>query len=238
MIERYTREAMGKIWQDENRFGKWLEIEILACEAWEKKGVIPEKAVEVIKKKADFNVDRILEIEETTRHDVIAFLTCVAEYVGPESRYIHYGMTSSDILDTTISLQLVEASDILLDGLKKLADVFKRLAIEHKNTVMIGRSHGIHAEPTTFGLKMALYYEETKRNIERLEQARENICVGQVSGPVGTFSNVDPCIEEYVCEKLGLKPAKVSTQIIQRDRHAQYLTTLAVISSSIEKFAV
>jgi adenylosuccinate lyase len=237
MIERYTRPVMGAIWSEDNKFKKWLDIEVLAVEAWSELGIIPKDAVKTIKEKADFNIKRINEIEAETHHDVIAFLTSVAEFVGPDSRYIHYGMTSSDILDTCLSIQMKEAGEILLDDLNKLAEVFKKAAGKYKGIPMIGRSHGVHAEPTTFGLKMALYYSETLRNIERMEQAITTISVGQISGPVGTFSNVDPFVEEYVCEKLGLKPANVSTQVIQRDRHAQFLSTLAIIGSSLEKFA-
>lgn len=238
MIERYTRPEMGKIWEDEFKFSTWLKIEILACEARAEMGEIPNADVEIIKSKANFNVARILEIEEETKHDVIAFLTNVAEYVGPESRHIHYGMTSSDILDTTLSVQMKEAGNILLEDLFKLKEVLKRRANEHKRTVCVGRSHGIHAEPTTYGLKFALWYEEVKRNIKRLESAIEVISVGQISGAVGTFDHLSPKVEEYVCQKLELKPAPVSTQVIQRDRHAEYLSTLAIVGASLEKIAV
>ncbi|MBI1932098.1 MAG: adenylosuccinate lyase [Ignavibacteriales bacterium] len=238
MIERYTRPEMGKIWEDEFKFSTWLKIEILACEARAEMGEIPNADVEIIKSKANFNVARILEIEEETKHDVIAFLTNVAEYVGPESRHIHYGMTSYDILDTTLSVQMKEAGNILLEDLFKLKEVLKRRANEHKRTVCVGRSHGIHAEPTTYGLKFALWYEEVKRNIKRLESAIEVISVGQISGAVGTFDHLSPKVEEYVCQKLELKPAPVSTQVIQRDRHAEYLSTLAIVGASLEKIAV
>lgn len=238
MISRYTLPEMGKIWEDEFKFNTWLQIEILACEARAESGEIPKKDVEVIKSKAKFDISRILKIEETTKHDVIAFLTNVAEYVGPESRHIHYGMTSSDILDTTLSFQMKTAGELLLKRLLKLKDELKNRAIEHKNTVCIGRSHGIHAEPSTMGLKFALWFEETKRNIVRLKNSIENISVGQISGAVGTFEHLSPKVEEYVCEKLGLKPAPVSTQIIQRDRHAEFLTTLAIIAASLEKIAI
>ena len=238
MIERYTRPEMGKIWEDEFKFSTWLKIEILACEARAEMGEIPNADVEIIKSKANFNVARILEIEEETKHDIIAFLTNVAEYVGPESRHIHYGMTSSDILDTTLSVQMKEAGNILLEDLFKLKEVLKRRANEHKRTVCVGRSHGIHAEPTTYGLKFALWYEEVKRNIKRLESAIEVISVGQISGAVGTFDHLSPKVEEYVCQKLELKPAPVSTQVIQRDRHAEYLSTLAIVGASLEKIAV
>ncbi len=238
MIERYSRDVMKKIWTDENKYQKWLDIEIAACEAWNKLGEIPDKSLENIKKKANFNVDRILEIEKEVKHDVIAFLTCVAEYVGEDSRFIHKGLTSSDILDTSFSLLLKEAGNILLKDLEIFKDTIKNRAFEHKYTVMIGRSHGIHAEPITFGFKLAVWYEETKRNIERLKKAIDVISVGKISGAVGTFANVPPQVEEYVCKKLGLKPAPVSTQIIQRDRYAEFFTTLGIIASSFEKFAV
>jgi len=229
---------MGKIWEDEFRFATWLKIEVLACEAREELGEIPEEDVDIIKAKANFDVERILEIEEETKHDVIAFLTNVAEYVGPESRHIHYGMTSSDILDTTLSYQMKTAGEILLGDLTKFKKILKTRALEHKNTLCVGRSHGIHAEPTTYGLKFALWYEEAKRNIKRLEAAIETISVGQISGAVGTFDHLSPKVEEYVCEKMGLKPAPVSTQVIQRDRHAEFLSTLAIIGASLEKIAV
>lgn len=238
MIERYTLPEMGKIWQEKFKLGTWLKIEILACEARSKMGEIPEKDVDVIKAKADFDVKRVLEIEETTKHDVIAFLTNVAEYVGPESRHIHYGMTSSDILDTTLSYQMKTAGELLLKRLNELKAALKTRALEHKYTLCVGRSHGIHAEPTTMGLKFALWYEETKRNIKRLESAVDEISVGQISGAVGTFEHLSPKVEEYVCEKMGLKPAPVSTQVIQRDRHAQFMTTLAVIGATLEKIAI
>ena len=238
MIKRYTLPEMGKIWEDEFRFSTWLKIEVLACEARVELGEIPKADVEVIKKKANFNVERILEIEEETKHDVIAFLTNVAEYVGPESRHIHYGMTSSDILDTTLSYQMKAAGEILLENLNNFKAALRKRAREHKNTVCVGRSHGIHAEPTTYGLKFALWYEEAKRNIKRLESAIETISVGQISGAVGTFDHLSPKVEEYVCEKMGLKPASVSTQVIQRDRHAEFLSTLAIIGASLEKIAV
>lgn len=238
MIDRYTLPEMGKIWKDEFKYQTWLNIEILACEARANLGEIPMKDVEVIKSKANFEVKRILEIEETTKHDVIAFLTNVAEFVGPESRHIHYGMTSSDILDTTLSYQMKTAGELLMKRLLELKSVLKTRALEHKNTICIGRSHGIHAEPTTMGLKFALWYEETKRNITRLENAIKSISVGQISGAVGTFEHLSPKVEEYVCDKMGLSPAPVSTQVIQRDRHAEFLTTLAVIGATLEKIAI
>lgn len=237
MIERYTRKEMGKIWEDEFKYSTWLRIEILACEARARLGEIPKADVEVIKAKAKFDVKKILEIEETTQHDVIAFLTNVAEYVGPESRHIHYGMTSSDILDTTLSYQMKTAGEHILLGLLELKKVLKERALEHRMTLCIGRTHGIHAEPTTMGLKFALWYEEIKRNICRMKRAVEVISVGQISGAVGTFDHLTPKVEEYVCEKMGLKPAPVSTQVIQRDRHAEYLATLAIVGGTLEKIA-
>lgn len=238
MIERYTLPEMGKIWEDKFKFDTWLKIEILACEARAEMGEIPKLDVEIIKLKANFDVKRILEIEETTKHDVIAFLTNVAEYVGPESRHIHYGMTSSDILDTTLSFQMKSAGELLLKRLHDLKNALKQRALEHKNTVCVGRSHGIHAEPTSMGLKFALWFEETKRNIERLKRATEIISVGQISGAVGTFEHLSPTVEEFVCNKVGLKPAPVSTQVIQRDRHAEFLTTLAIIGATLEKISI
>jgi adenylosuccinate lyase len=215
MIERYTLPEMGKIWRDEFKFKTWLKIEILACEARSEMGEIPKEDVEIIKQKANFDVKRVLEIEETTKHDVIAFLTNVAEYVGPASRHIHYGMTSSDILDTTLSYQMKTAGELLLRRLNELKGILRERAIEHKNTLCVGRSHGIHAEPTTMGLKFALWFEETKRNITRLENAVKSISVGQISGAVGTFEHLSPKVEEYVCRKMDLSPAPVSTQVIQ-----------------------
>jgi adenylosuccinate lyase len=209
MIERYTLPGMGKIWEDKFKFETWLKIEILACEARSNMGEIPAKDVDIIKAKANFDIKRVLEIEETTKHDVIAFLTNVGEYVGPESRHIHYGMTSSDILDTTLSYQMKTAGKLLLNRLEELKQALKKRALEHKNTLCVGRSHGIHAEPTTMGLKFALWYEETKRNIKRLKDAVDEISVGQISGAVGTFEHLSPKVEAYVCEKMGLKPAPV-----------------------------
>ncbi len=238
MIERYTLPEMGKIFEDEFKFSTWLKIEILACEARAKLGEIPAGAVKIIKDKAKFDVKRILEIEETTKHDVIAFLTNVAEYVGEESRHIHYGMTSSDILDTTLSYQMKTAGELLLKSLNDFKKVLKRKALEHKHTICIGRSHGIHAEPTSMGLKFALWYEETKRNIRRLQNSIASISVGQISGAVGTFEHLSPKVEEYVCKKMGLQPASVSTQVIQRDRHAEFLSSIAIIGSTLEKISV
>ncbi|MEW6189438.1 MAG: adenylosuccinate lyase [Actinomycetota bacterium] len=237
MIDRYCLPRMKAVWNVKNKYQKWLEIEILACEAQAKLGKIPEAALREIKAKARFDPERIDDIERETRHDVIAFLTNVAEHVGPASRFIHYGMTSSDILDTGLALQMVEAAGILIEDIQKLMDVLKRRAIEHKDTVMIGRTHGIHAEPITFGFKLALWIFEMKRNLRRLKSARETIRYGKISGTVGTYANVDPYVEEYVCNKLGLRPAQISTQILQRDRHAEFLTTLGIIASSLDKFA-
>ena len=237
MIGRYTRPEMAHIWQDENKFRIWLEIEILACEAQAELGVIPGDAVQIIREKARFDIPRIEEIEREVKHDVIAFLTNVGEHVGRESRYIHLGMTSSDVLDTCLAVQMKQSGEFLLGGLEKLADVLARRAKEFKMTIMVGRTHGIHAEPTTFGLKLALWYDETRRNIERLKSAVDRISVGQVSGAVGTFEHLSPSIEEYVCRKLGLNPAPVSTQVLQRDRHAEFMCVLALIGSSLEKFA-
>jgi adenylosuccinate lyase len=237
MIARYTRPAMGRIWEEHNKFQIWLDIEILACEAQAENGVIPREAVEVIRSKASFDVARIEEIEREVKHDVIAFLTSVGEHVGPEARYIHLGMTSSDVLDTCLAVQMKQAGEILLGGLGKLSDVLARRAKEFKNTVMVGRTHGIHAEPTTFGLKLALWLDETRRNIDRLRSAVDRISVGQISGAVGTFEHLSPAVEEFVCARLGLTPAPVSTQILQRDRHAEYMTVLALAGSSLEKFA-
>ncbi|MFZ4621880.1 MAG: adenylosuccinate lyase [Bacteroidota bacterium] len=237
MIARYTRPEMGAIFTDDNRYAIWLEIELLACEAQAELGAVPKESVKTIREKAKFDIERINQIEAEVKHDIIAFLTSVGEFVGPDSRFIHLGMTSSDVVDTALSVQMKQAGEILLKDLVALRDVLARRAKEFKMTVMIGRSHGIHAEPTTFGLKLALWYDETKRNIKRLESAIATISVGQISGAVGTFAHLSPKVEEYVCEKLGLKPAPVSTQVIQRDRHAEFLTTLAVIGSSLDKFA-
>ena len=237
MIERYSRPEMAEIWSDQNKFATWLKVEILACEALAELGEIPKEAVENIKEKANFDRARILELEETVKHDVIAFLTNVAEYVGPDSRYIHLGMTSSDLLDTALASLMRQAGGLLLDGLKGLRKVLGERAVEFKKTVCIGRSHGIHAEPTTLGLKLALWHDEVGRGIERLERAIETISVGKISGAVGTFAHINPWVESYVCAKLDLKPAPVSTQIVQRDRHAEFLGTLALIAASLEKFA-
>jgi len=237
MIERYTLPAMGAIWSEKNKLNNWLKIEIAACEAWAGLGKIPPEAVKVIQEKAHFEVERIQEIEAEVRHDVIAFLTNVGEYVGDESKYIHLGMTSSDILDTGLAMQMRDSVDLILEKLGTLKNIVAALAKQYKYTLCIGRTHGVHGEPTTFGLKMALWFSEIERDIERLQQAREVIAYGAISGAVGNFAHLDPRVEEYVCAKIDLKCCPVSTQVIQRDRHAQFMTTLAVIGSSIEKMA-
>ncbi|MBW1816762.1 MAG: adenylosuccinate lyase [Deltaproteobacteria bacterium] len=238
MISRYTRPEMGRIWEDQNRYAKWLEVELAACEAMAEEGLIPRDALQTILEKADFSVDRILEIEAQTKHDVIAFLTNVEEYVGPDSRFIHMGLTSSDVLDTSLALLLKEAMEMIIGDVRDIMAVLKKRAMEHKKTVMIGRSHGIHAEPITFGLKLALWYAEMERNLTRLTDAKDVISCGKLSGAVGTFANVSPGVEALACEKLGLKPAPISNQIVQRDRHAQYFTSLAVLAGTLEKIAV
>ncbi|MBN2908246.1 adenylosuccinate lyase [Polycladomyces sp. WAk] len=238
MIERYTRPEMKEIWNDENRYRAWLEVEILACEAWAELGVIPKEDVEKIRQNARIDIGRILEIEKDTRHDVVAFTRAVAETLGPESKWVHYGLTSTDVVDTALSYLLLQANRILLKDIDHFLDVLKRKALEHKETVMMGRTHGVHAEPTTFGLKMALWYAEMKRNRDRFVWAMEEVRVGKISGAVGTYANIDPFVEQYVCDKLGLKPAPISTQTLQRDRHAEYMATLALIATSLEKFAV
>lgn len=237
MIDRYTLPEMGSVWDGRNKFQKMLDVEIYASEAMAEMGKIPQEAFEEIKTKASFDIKRIEEIEAVTRHDVIAFLTAVGEEVGDASKYIHMGMTSSDVLDTALSAQMKEAAELLLARLRKLRDVLAEKAVKHKDTLMVGRTHGIHAEPITFGLKMALWTMEMDRCIERLIKAKEIISVGKISGAVGTFANIDPRVEEHVCRRLELKPALVSTQIIQRDRHAEFLTTLALIGCSLDKFA-
>ncbi|NIM98914.1 MAG: adenylosuccinate lyase [candidate division Zixibacteria bacterium] len=237
MIERYTTPRMKFLWSDQNKFQKWLDIEVLACEGMANLGVIPKSDARKIRKKAKFDVKRIEKIEEKTKHDVVAFLANVAENLGEESKYIHFGMTSSDILDTTLSLLMREAGQVILKDLRELSKSIKKRALEFKHQPMIGRTHGVHAEPVTLGLKFALWFTELQRHIQRLERAIEVISVGKVSGAVGTFSNLHPEVEEYVCRKLKLKPAPISSQIIQRDRHGEFLCTLALIASSIEKFA-
>ena len=238
MIERYTRPEMGAIWTEENKYKAWLEVEIVACEAWSELGIIPKEDVAAIRQNATFSIDRIHEIEQETRHDVVAFTRTVSESLGAEKKWVHYGLTSTDVVDTAQSYLLKQANEILLKDLEAFIEILKNKAIEHKNTIMMGRTHGVHAEPTTFGLKMALWYEEMKRNLERFKAAADGIRVGKLSGAVGTYANIDPFVEEYVCKKLGLEPAPVSTQTLQRDRHAHYLSVLSLIATSIEKFAV
>ena len=241
MIPRYSRPEMAAIWEPANRFAIWLRIEILACEAWAELGVVPKDAVAEIKAKATFDmaelVPRIDEIERRTRHDVVAFTEAVAERVGPAARYIHLGLTSSDVLDTCLACQMRQAADLLLRDTAALEAALAELAVRHKDTVMIGRTHGIHAEPTTFGLKLAMWLMEVRRATERLTRAREVVSYGKLSGAVGTFANVPPQVEEYVCAKLGLEPEPISTQIIQRDRHAEYLAVIGIVGSSLDKFA-
>ncbi|KGT38067.1 adenylosuccinate lyase [Weizmannia sp. CD-2023] len=237
MIERYTRPEMGAIWTDENKYKAWLEVEILACEAWAELGEIPKADVQKIRENARFDVERILEIEQETRHDVVAFTRAVSESLGEERKWVHYGLTSTDVVDTALSYLIKQANEIIEKDLERFIEILKQKAIEHKYTVMMGRTHGVHAEPTTFGLKMALWHEEMKRNLERFRQAADGIRYGKLSGAVGTYANIDPFVEQYVCGKLGLKPAPISTQTLQRDRHAYYIATLSLIATSIEKFA-
>ncbi|MEK4817729.1 adenylosuccinate lyase [Priestia sp. FSL R5-0680] len=238
MIERYTRPEMAAIWTEENKFKAWLEVEILACEAWSELGHIPKEDVKLIRQNASFDINRINEIELETRHDVVAFTRAVSETLGEERKWVHYGLTSTDVVDTALSYLLKQANEILLSDVERFVEVLKEKAQEHKYTVMMGRTHGVHAEPTTFGLKMGLWYEEMKRNLERLKRAAAEVEFGKMSGAVGTFANIDPFVEKYVCEKLGISPAPVSTQTLQRDRHAHYMSVLALIATSIEKFAV
>jgi len=238
MIERYTRPQMGQIWSEKNKYQTWLQVELCACEAMAYYEIIPKEAVETIKERAQFSVERIEEIEKETRHDVIAFLTNVAEHVGPDARYIHMGMTSSDVLDTSMAIRLKQAGEMILDGCDSLMDAIKEQALAHKNTVMIGRSHGIHAEPITFGLKLAVWYAEMERNRKRCENAIDSVSAGMISGAVGTYANIPKKVEVFVCEKLGLTPVKASTQIIQRDRYAEFFSTLAILAATIEKIAV
>ena len=237
MIDRYTHPEMGNIWTLENEFRTMLKVEILACEAMNKLGIVPDEALKDIQTKADFRLDRIKEIEAVTNHDVIAFLTNVAEYVGDASKYIHKGLTSSDVKDTALCYMTVQSADLIMRHLENFHEILRRRAAEFKYTVMIGRTHGIHAEPMTFGMKFLLWSAEIERNIERLKQAREMMAVGKLSGAVGTYSNIDPFVEKYVCEKLELTPVRLATQVIQRDRHAHFMTTLAIIGSSLDKMA-
>ncbi|EDO1182446.1 TPA: adenylosuccinate lyase [Listeria innocua] len=238
MLERYTRKEMGNIWTEQNRYQAWLEVEILACEAWAELGDIPKEDVKKIRANAKFDVDRIHEIELETRHDVVAFTRSVSESLGEERKWVHYGLTSTDVVDTANSYLLKQANEILRKDLENFIAVIGEKAKEHKYTVTMGRTHGVHAEPTTFGLKLALWYEEMKRNLERFNFAADGVEFGKISGAVGTYANIDPFVEAYVCEKLGTTPAPISTQTLQRDRHAEYLATLALIATSVEKFAV
>jgi len=237
MIERYTRPEMGAIWTEQNKYQAWLEVEILACEAWAELGDIPKEDVAKIRENASFDVDRILEIEKETRHDVVAFTRAVSETLGEERKWVHYGLTSTDVVDTALSFLIKQANDILRKDIMNFIDIIAAKAKEYKHTVMMGRTHGVHAEPTTFGLKLALWYEEMKRNLERFEAAAKVIETGKMSGAVGTYANIDPRVEQYVCDKLGLTASPISTQTLQRDRHAQYFGALALIATSIEKFA-
>ena len=238
MIKRYSTEDMSRIWSDENKFNTWKIVELAVVQVMSDKGIIPEDSCKIIHEKANFNVDRVLEIEKTTRHDVIAFLTNLSENIGPDARFLHMGMTSSDLLDTSLALQCKEAGEIILEKLNKFSNVLKSNAVKYKETFQIGRSHGVHAEPITFGLKNALWCEEIKRGIVRWQNALKNISVGQISGAVGTYQHIDPEIETLVCEKLGLEIETVSNQVIQRDHHAEYLVSLALIGASIEKISI
>ncbi|MFC05485.1 adenylosuccinate lyase [Listeria monocytogenes] len=238
MLERYTRKEMGNIWTEQNRYQAWLEVEILACEAWAELGDIPKEDVAKIRANAKFDVDRVHEIELETRHDVVAFTRSVSESLGAERKWVHYGLTSTDVVDTANSYLLKQANEILRKDLENFIAIIGEKAKEHKYTVTMGRTHGVHAEPTTFGLKLALWYEEMKRNLERFNFAADGVEFGKISGAVGTYANIDPFVEAYVCEKLGTTPAPISTQTLQRDRHAEYLATLALIATSVEKFAV
>lgn len=238
MIPRYTRPEMEKIWNERNEWQTMLDVEIAACEANAALGRIPKEAVAVIKEKADFDVERIHEIDREINHDIIAFLSAVAEYVGDDAKYIHMGLTSTDVKDTGLNVQVKQASDVILKDLEKLAEVLKRRAVEFKHVPTIGRTHGVHAEPTTFGLKLLLWYSATLRNIERMKQAAATMCVGKLSGAVGTYADIDPYVEEYVCKKLGLQPEPVATQVVQRDHHAAYIATLGVIAGTLSQIAL
>ena len=238
MIDRYTLPRMKTIWATEHKLETWLRIERLVCEALAQQGEIPKSALPDIRKKVKIDVQRMEEIEAVVKHDVIAFLEMISEQIGPQARYLHQGLTSSDILDTSLSVLMVEAADLIIEGLERLRKVLKQRAFEFKETVMVGRSHGVHGEPITFGLKLTLWYAETERNLERMRRSREEVRYGKLSGAMGTFAHLPPSVEEYVCQRLGLKPAPISSQILQRDRHAQYLTTLALLASSIEKFSI
>jgi adenylosuccinate lyase len=237
MIERYSRPVMAAIWTEENKFNSWLEVELCACEAWAELGVIPAEDAKKLREKASFNIERINEIELETRHDVIAFTRAVSETVGDERKWVHYGLTSTDVVDTALGYVLKQANAIIEQDLVQFIEILKTKAIEHKYTVMMGRTHGVHAEPTTFGLKLALWLEEMKRNLERFQHSADGVQFGKMSGAVGTYANIDPSIEVFVCKKLGTKPAPISTQTLQRDRHAEYMGTLALIATSLDKFA-
>ncbi|MED4585400.1 adenylosuccinate lyase [Brevibacillus choshinensis] len=237
MIERYSRPEMRAIWTEQNKYQAWLEVEILACEAWSKLGVIPEEDVNKLWDKATFDIKRIYEIEEETRHDVVAFTRAVSETLGEEKKWVHYGLTSTDVVDTALSYLLRQANEILEKDIEDFIAILAEKAREHKDTVCMGRTHGVHAEPTTFGLKLALWHEEMKRNLARFRAAKKEVAFGKISGAVGTYANIDPFVEAYVCEKLGLSAAPISTQTLQRDRHAEYMATLALIATSLEKFA-
>ena len=236
MIERYTRPGMKRVWSEESKYDRWLAIELAVCEAWADEGVVPAADMEKLRG-ATYNMGRLQEILKDTRHEMTAFLTSITEFIGPEGRWIHLGLTTSDVWDTATSLQLLEALDLLIEGTDALLEALRSRAVEHKDTLMMGRTHGVHAEPITFGLKLALWWDETRRNRERLVQARSNIAFGKISGPVGTHATVPPSVETKVCERLGLQPAPVSNQVLQRDRHAQVVTTLALYAASLEKFA-
>lgn len=237
MIERYSLPGMRDIWTEQSKLGNWMKIEILACEAMSELGLVPSEAVALIKAKASFDAERVKEIEKRTRHDVVAFLDNLAENIGEASRFLHLGMTSSDILDTGLALQMRDAADILIEDTSRLLSILKTRALEFRGTVMMGRTHGVHAEPITFGHKLAVWAFETRRNLDRLKRAKDTASYGKISGAVGTYASLDPFVERYVCEHLGLKPAEASTQILQRDRHAEYMSALAIAASSLEKFA-
>jgi adenylosuccinate lyase len=237
MIDRYSLPAMQNIWEEENKYKTWLKIELLVCEALFESGKIDKNAIENIRINARYSLERIQEIEKITRHDVLAFTTAIGENLGEYSRYFHQGLTSSDVLDTSLALMLKQSAEIIIEDIENLIKALKEKALEHKYTLMVGRTHGVHAEPITFGLKIALWFSEMQRNLKRMKSAQEEISYGKISGAVGTFAHIDPRVEEYVCVGLDLKPAKISNQIIQRDRHAYYMTTLALIASSLEKFA-
>ncbi len=237
MLQRYSRPEMAAIWTEENKFKAWLEVEILSCEAWSELGVIPKEDVQALREKAGFDIPRIYEIEEETRHDVIAFTRAVSETLGSERKWVHYGLTSTDVVDTALGYLMLQANKIIEKDIINFIEILRNKAIQYKSTPMMGRTHGVHAEPTTFGLKMALWYEEMKRNLERFRHAADGVQFGKISGAVGTYANIDPFIEQYVCEKLGTKAAPISTQTLQRDRHAEYIATIALIATSLDKFA-